>query len=296
MSLPRARHLGRARPVGADPERRARSSCGGRRCSRATGGTRRRPRQPSPVAGSTPATSALRDEDGYLFIVDRLKDMIVSGGENIARSEVERVLYEHEAVLEAAVVGRPDERWGEIPVAFVVRREGASATADELIESLPRPVGALQGPQGDHLPRCPAPQSVRQGAQAGTSGPLRTRSLDRRSFPPTEPRRALVDPPVAVPAPEPPGRRAGLVPRPGPRRPLPTWRSGVGSSPHSWSTSARRTGSIQRPARIDAVLAQRGRAPGPRHRRRELRGPRVPGASSEGHVEMRHHWVAPVPQ
>ena len=57
----------------------------------------------------------IRDEDGYLFIVDRLKDMIVSGGENIAGSEVERVLYEHEAVLEAAVVAAPDERWGEVP-------------------------------------------------------------------------------------------------------------------------------------------------------------------------------------
>jgi acyl-CoA synthetase (AMP-forming)/AMP-acid ligase II len=73
------------------------------------------------------------DEDGYLFIVDRLKDMIVSGGENIAGSEVERVLYEHDAVLEAAVVGRPDERWGEVPVAFVVLRPEQSATADELI-------------------------------------------------------------------------------------------------------------------------------------------------------------------
>jgi fatty-acyl-CoA synthase len=76
----------------------------------------------------------VRDEDGYLFIVDRLKDMIVSGGENIAGSEVERVLYEHEAVLEVAVVARPDERWGEVPVAFVALRPGATATADELVE------------------------------------------------------------------------------------------------------------------------------------------------------------------
>jgi acyl-CoA synthetase (AMP-forming)/AMP-acid ligase II len=75
----------------------------------------------------------VRDEDGYLFVVDRVKDMIVSGGENIAGSEVERVLYEHEAVLEAAVVGRPDERWGEVPVAFVVRREGAASTVDEIL-------------------------------------------------------------------------------------------------------------------------------------------------------------------
>jgi acyl-CoA synthetase (AMP-forming)/AMP-acid ligase II len=73
------------------------------------------------------------DEDGYVFIVDRLKDMIVSGGENIAGSEVERVLYEHDAVLEAAVVGRQDEKWGEVPVAFVVLRAGQSVTAEELI-------------------------------------------------------------------------------------------------------------------------------------------------------------------
>src|SRR6185295_17333584 len=72
----------------------------------------------------------VRDEDGYVFIVDRLKDMILSGGENIAGSEVERVLYEHDAVLEAAVVGRPDDRWGEVPVAFVVLREDAAASPD----------------------------------------------------------------------------------------------------------------------------------------------------------------------
>ncbi|HKY16954.1 MAG TPA: long-chain fatty acid--CoA ligase, partial [Microthrixaceae bacterium] len=80
----------------------------------------------------------VRDEDGYLFIVDRLKDMIVSGGENIAGSEVERVLYEHESVLEVAVVGRPDDRWGEVPVAFVVLRPGTTATAEELIERIQR--------------------------------------------------------------------------------------------------------------------------------------------------------------
>ena len=61
------------------------------------------------------------DEDGFLFIVDRVKDVIISGGENIASSEVERVLYEHPDVSEAAVVARPDERWNEVPVAFCVR-------------------------------------------------------------------------------------------------------------------------------------------------------------------------------
>lgn len=100
------------------------------------------------------------DEDGYLFIVDRLKDLIVSGGENIAGSEVERVLYEHPAVLEVAVVGRPDDRWGEVPVAFVVLRPGESAGADELIAhcvgqlakfKVPRDVSFL-----DALPRNPS--------------------------------------------------------------------------------------------------------------------------------------------
>lgn len=72
------------------------------------------------------------DGDGFLYIVDRKKDMIISGGENIASPEVERVLYEHPAVLEASVVGRPHPRWGEVPVAFVVLREGTKATGEEL--------------------------------------------------------------------------------------------------------------------------------------------------------------------
>ncbi|MEU6140617.1 long-chain fatty acid--CoA ligase [Streptomyces sp. NPDC047081] len=74
------------------------------------------------------------DEDGFLYIDDRKKDMIVSGGENIATPEVERVLYEHPAVLEAAVVGLTHPRWGEVPRAFVVFRPGADAGPDELRE------------------------------------------------------------------------------------------------------------------------------------------------------------------
>ena len=107
----------------------------------------------------------MRDDDGYLFIVDRLKDMIVSGGENIAGSEVERVLYEHDAVLEAAVVGRPDERWGEVPVAFVVLRPDATVTADEL-SSTAAPSWPSSRSRSRHLPRRAAPEPVRQGAQA----------------------------------------------------------------------------------------------------------------------------------
>jgi len=70
--------------------------------------------------------------DGYIELRDRSKDIIISGGENISTIEVEGVLYQHPAVLEAAVVARPDEKWGETPCAFVVLKPGASATAEEI--------------------------------------------------------------------------------------------------------------------------------------------------------------------
>ncbi|MGW6287903.1 class I adenylate-forming enzyme family protein [Streptomyces sp. NPDC055107] len=73
-------------------------------------------------------------EDGFLFIVDRKKDMIISGGFNIYCTEVEGALYEHPAVREACVVGVPDEKWGEAVKAVVVRHEGRAATEEELIE------------------------------------------------------------------------------------------------------------------------------------------------------------------
>ncbi|MBV8236826.1 MAG: AMP-dependent synthetase, partial [Acidimicrobiia bacterium] len=74
------------------------------------------------------------DEDGYLQLVDRIKDMIIRGGENIYPKEVENVLYGHDAVHEAAVVGRLDPVLGEVPVAFVTLRPSTTTTADELIE------------------------------------------------------------------------------------------------------------------------------------------------------------------
>lgn len=76
---------------------------------------------------------AYRDEDGYLFIVDRLKDLVIRGGYNVYPREIEEVLYAHPAVAEAAVVGRPDERLGEEVVACVTLKPGATAKAEELI-------------------------------------------------------------------------------------------------------------------------------------------------------------------
>ncbi len=78
--------------------------------------------------------AAYCDEAGYLFLFDRFKDMIVSGAENIYPAEIENVLYDHPAVAEVAVIGVPNERWGESPKAMVVLRPGMKADAVELIE------------------------------------------------------------------------------------------------------------------------------------------------------------------
>jgi long-chain acyl-CoA synthetase len=75
---------------------------------------------------------AYMDEQGYLFIVDRLKDMIVSGGENVYSAEVENVLARHPAVALAAVIGVPHEKWGEAVHAVVVRKPGAQVDAEQL--------------------------------------------------------------------------------------------------------------------------------------------------------------------
>ncbi|MBB6307807.1 acyl-CoA synthetase [Xanthobacter tagetidis] len=75
----------------------------------------------------------VKHPDGYIQLKDRSKDIIISGGENISSIEVEDALYKHPAVAAAAVVAKPDEKWGETPVAFVELREGVSATAEELM-------------------------------------------------------------------------------------------------------------------------------------------------------------------
>ncbi|MCS7052039.1 MAG: AMP-binding protein, partial [Thermomicrobium sp.] len=71
--------------------------------------------------------------DGYIELRDRKKDIIISGGENISTIEVERTLYQHPAVLECAVIGIPDDKWGEVPKAFVVLKPGMQVTPEELI-------------------------------------------------------------------------------------------------------------------------------------------------------------------
>ncbi len=85
--------------------------------------------------------------DGYLEIKDRAKDIIVSGGENIASIEIERTLCAHPAVMEAAVVAGPDPKWGEVPVAFVTLKAGAAATEDELVAHVRERMAHFKAPK-----------------------------------------------------------------------------------------------------------------------------------------------------
>jgi fatty-acyl-CoA synthase len=73
-----------------------------------------------------------RDADGYFWVHDRKKNLIISGGENVYPAEVERVLLEHPEVAECGVIGRPDPRWDEVPVAYVIRRMGCLVDAEGL--------------------------------------------------------------------------------------------------------------------------------------------------------------------
>jgi fatty-acyl-CoA synthase len=90
---------------------------------------------------------AVMHPDGHIELRDRLKDVVISGGENIATIEVERALVAHEDVAEAAVVGAPDERWGEVPVAFVTPRGHASPDPDELQQFLRERIARFKVPR-----------------------------------------------------------------------------------------------------------------------------------------------------
>ncbi len=99
------------------------------------------------------------DQDGYVFIVDRAKDMIISGGENIYSTQVEAAIHRHEAVLEAAVIGVPDEEWGELVKAIVVLKPGQHASAQDIIDSAREHLASYQKPRSvefvDALPKAP---------------------------------------------------------------------------------------------------------------------------------------------
>ena len=98
-----------------------------------------------------------RDSEGFFYVDDRKKDLVISGGENIRPAELENVLGECEAVLEAAVVGCADERWGEVPVAFVVAKAGSTLTRADVLALFDGRLARFKHPRDvvflDRLPR-----------------------------------------------------------------------------------------------------------------------------------------------
>lgn len=113
-----------------------------------------------------------QDEEGYIWVVDRKKDMIISGGENIYCAEVENVLAAHPAITEVAVIGRPHEKWGEVPVAIVALAapSDASLTLEALDEFLTERLARYKHPKAleivDALPRNPAGKVLKTDLRA----------------------------------------------------------------------------------------------------------------------------------
>lgn len=101
----------------------------------------------------------VRDEEGFYFVVDRVKDMVITGGENVYPTEVENVLYSHPAVLEVAVIGLPDEKWGEAVTAVIVTKPGEELTLEDMRAFASERMARYKVPQRMHvlqeLPRNP---------------------------------------------------------------------------------------------------------------------------------------------
>jgi fatty-acyl-CoA synthase len=102
---------------------------------------------------------AVWDDENYIHIVDRQKDIIISGGENISSIEVEKAIFAHPAVFECAVVSAPDSKWGEIPVAIVVLKDGQKLTAEELLQFLQQRLARFKLPREIEFSRAPLPKT-----------------------------------------------------------------------------------------------------------------------------------------
>src|SRR3982075_3031007 len=131
-----------------------------------------------------------QDAEGYVWVVDRKKDMIISGGENIYCAEVENVLAGHPAIVEVAVIGRPDERWGEVPVAIIALGAVADESIDlaDLDQFLTERLARYKHPKAlkivDALPRNPAGQVLKTELRA-RFGVANEIDAGERSTPPT---------------------------------------------------------------------------------------------------------------
>jgi len=110
------------------------------------------------------------NDQGYVFLADRVKDMIVSGGENVYPAEVENALMKHPAVADVAVIGIPDERWGEVPLAIVVRKPGVEVTEDDIVAFGRTQLAGFKTPKkvawADALPRNPSGKILKKDLRA----------------------------------------------------------------------------------------------------------------------------------
>ena len=131
------------------PARRGRRDRGhaASRSSPATGTCPRPPKRPSAEGWFHTGDMAKRDEEGYFYIVDRKKDMIITGGENVYSREVEEVLYAVPGVSEAAVIGLPDTTWGERVTAVLTRREGATIDEQQVIRACRERLAGFKTPK-----------------------------------------------------------------------------------------------------------------------------------------------------
>jgi long-chain acyl-CoA synthetase len=111
-----------------------------------------------------------KDKDGYVYIHDRVKDMIVSGGENVYPAEVENALMKHPAVGDVAVIGIPDDRWGEVPLAIVVRKPNVEVTEDDIVAFGRTQLAGFKTPKkvvwADALPRNPSGKILKKDLRA----------------------------------------------------------------------------------------------------------------------------------
>jgi len=137
-----------------------------------TGSGRRRTRSPFTDGCLHTGDAARVDGDGYVYIVDRWKDMYISGGENIYPAEVEQVLYRHPNLVEAAVVAVPDARWGEVGEAVVVPRDPATFDPEELLRFCDGKLARYKIPKTvrviDALPRNAAGKVLKRELRAAT--------------------------------------------------------------------------------------------------------------------------------
>src|SRR5262249_12509912 len=102
---------------------------------------------------------AVWDDEGYIHIVDRKKDIIISGGENISSIEVEKAIFAHPAVFECAVVAAPDPKWGEVPAAILVLKDGCKLGPEELLDFLKQRLAGFKLPRAIRFSGAPLPKT-----------------------------------------------------------------------------------------------------------------------------------------